>query len=226
MLVQPAENKLNKNPLILKILGGGKTYFVKTPWWLKKIYPKRVWDVDTKEKIIYLTFDDGPHPVATPFVLDELKKYNAKASFFCIGKNVLTYPELYKRILAEGHRVANHSHSHMNGYKTPDAEYLADIHEAAACIDSRLFRPPYGRMTASQFKKLPGYKVVMWDVLSGDFDETLSKEKCLEVVLAKTKQGSIVVFHENDRAWEKMSYALPRVLAHYQKEGYNFSVIP
>ena len=201
-------------------------YFVKSPWWLKIIYPKRLWDIDTKEKIIYLSFDDGPHPVATPFVLDQLKKYNARASFFCIGKNVLAYPELYKRMQEEGHLIANHSHSHLNGYKTPDAEWLADIREAAKYIDSKFFRPPYGRMTGSQFKKLPGFKVVMWDVLSGDFDESLSKEKCLEGVITKTKPGSIVVFHENDRASEKMSYALPRMLEFFQKQGFLFSAIP
>jgi len=201
-------------------------YFVKTPWWLKKLYPRRIWDFDTGEKIIYLSFDDGPHPVATPFILDALKKYKAKASFFCIGKNVLAYPDLYRRIQEEGHRVANHSHNHLDGYKTPDKTYLGDIHEAAAFIDSNLFRPPYGRMTASQFRKLPGYKIIMWDVLSGDFDASLSKEKCLEGVNAKTKPGSIVVFHENDKAWEKMSYALPRFLDNFHQQGYIFSVIP
>ena len=201
-------------------------YFVKTPWWLKKLYPRRIWDFDTGEKIIYLSFDDGPHPVATPFILDALKKYKAKASFFCIGKNVLAYPDLYRRIQEEGHRVANHSHSHLNGYKTPDKTYLGDIHEAAAYIDSNLFRPPYGRMTASQFRKLPDYRIIMWDVLSGDFDVSLTKEKCLEGVNTKTKPGSIVVFHENDKAWEKMSYTLPRFLDYFHQQGYNFSVIP
>ena len=117
-----------------------KKYFVKTPWWLKKIYSSYIWSIDTKEKILYLTFDDGPHSVATPFVLEELKKYNAKASFFCIGKNVLAEPQIYKRIIDEGHAVGNHTYSHFNGWKTKDNLYLTDVSEAGKYIDSILFR--------------------------------------------------------------------------------------
>ena len=118
-------------------------YFVKTPWWLKKIYPHRLWQVATKEKIIYLSFDDGPHPVVTPFVLDELKKYNAKATFFCIGKNVVDYPVLYNKIIDEGHQVGNHTQHHLNGWKTNNETYLSDVALAAKNIQSNLFRPPY-----------------------------------------------------------------------------------
>ena len=129
-------------------------YFVKTPWWLKRIYSSYIWNMKTKEKIIYLSFDDGPHPVATPFVLDELKKYNAKATFFCIGKNVMAEPAIYKRILDEGHAVGNHTHNHFNGWKTKDEIYLEDVREAAKFIDSTLFRPPYGRITSFQAKNI------------------------------------------------------------------------
>lgn len=114
-------------------------YFVKTPWLLKKFYPSCIWDIPTQEKIIYLTFDDGPHPVATPFVLDELKKHNAKATFFCIGKNVAEQPDIYKRILNEGHRVGNHTHNHVNGWKTSDSGYISNIEQAEKYIDSNLF---------------------------------------------------------------------------------------
>src|SRR5689334_10812552 len=172
-------------------------YFVKTPWWLKKLYPNRVWHIDTKEKAVYLTFDDGPHPEATPFVLDELKKYNALATFFCIGKNVNAYPGIYKRILDEGHTIGNHTQNHLNGWKTSNAVYMNDIAEAAKYIDADLFRPPYGRITSFQAKHLRSAmrgrdaKVVMWDVLSADFDTTITPEKCMENVILNTKHGSI-----------------------------------
>ena len=180
-------------------------YFVKTPWWLKKIYPHRLWQVDTEEKIIYLSFDDGPHPVATPFVLDELKKLDAKATFFCIGKNVAAYPALYKRIIDEGHSVGNHTQQHLNGWKTDSETYFSDVALAAEYIQSNLFRPPYGRLKSVQAKGISKAmknklaKIVMWDVLSGDFDESLSKEQCLNNVIHHTTCGSIVVFHDRDR---------------------------
>lgn len=228
MDVQQAENKWNKTPFLLKIMGMGQPYFVKTPWWLKKIYPNRVWNIDTKEKIIYLTFDDGPHPVATPFVLDELKKYHAKATFFCIGKNVVSYTEIYKRILNEGHQVANHTQNHLNGWKTKTAIYMADIAEASKHIESNLFRPPYGRIKAEQAKGIKeatnkeSAKIVMWDVLSGDFDESLSKEKCLKNVIDNATDGSIVVFHDSEKAFSRLEYVLPLVLQFFDEKGYNF----
>ena len=206
-------------------IGLGRPYFVKTPWWLKKVYPNRLWDVDTKEKIIYLSFDDGPHPSATPFVLDELKKYNAKATFFCIGKNVLSYPEIYKRILDEGHSVGNHTQNHLNGWETNDDDYSADIIEAANHIHSNLFRPPYGRIKSAQAKKLRDLKIIMWNVLSGDFDELLSKEKCLDNVISKTKPGSIIVFHDSEKAFPKLKYALPLALDFFTQSGYSFKAM-
>ena len=135
-VIDRSEKRLYKSPFFLRLIAGGKPYFVKTPWWLKKIYPSRLWSIDTKEKMIYLSFDDGPHPVATPFVLDQLKKYNARATFFCIGKNVQAHPELYQRILKEGHRVGNHTQDHINGYRSPDDVYLENIREAAVHIHS------------------------------------------------------------------------------------------
>jgi peptidoglycan-N-acetylglucosamine deacetylase len=203
-------------------------YFVKTPWWLKKIYSSYIWDIDTAEKIIYLTFDDGPHPVATPFVLDELKKYNAKATFFCIGKNVEEYPEIYKRILDEGHRTGNHTQNHLNGWKTSNDVYLNNIAEATNYIDSQLFRPPYGRIKASQAKNIGSVitknqpKIIMWSVLSGDFDTTVSNDRCLRNVIANTKAGSIVVFHDSEKAYRLLEDTLPKALQILSEKGYRF----
>ncbi|MGB3005281.1 MAG: polysaccharide deacetylase family protein [Chitinophagaceae bacterium] len=200
-------------------------YFIKTPWWLKKVYPNRIWSIDTNEKNIYLTFDDGPHPVVTTFVLDELAKYNAKASFFCIGKNVQSFPEIYNRIITEGHRVGNHTQNHLNGWETNNEPFLADVSEASKYIQSDLFRPPYGRIRSAQVKELKNYKIVMWDVLSGDFDESLSKEKCLQNVIRKTSNGSIVVFHDSEKAFQRLKYVLPLVLDFFRDSGYSFKSI-
>ncbi len=200
-------------------------YFVKTPWWLKKIYPSYIWDINIADKIIYLTFDDGPHPVATPFVLDELKKCNAKATFFCIGKNVVDNPEIYQRILAEGHSVGNHTYNHVNGWKTDTEKYVDDVRAASLSINSYLFRPPYGRIKNAQAKKLKNYKIVMWDVLSGDFDESLSNEKCLQYVIEKTRAGSIVIFHDSGKAFPRLQYALPKTIEFFLSKGYSFNSI-
>ncbi len=205
-------------------------YLVKTPWWFKKLYANRLWSVPTAEKELYLTFDDGPHETATPFALQQLKLFNAKASFFCIGKNVIAHPEIYQTILADGHTTANHTHTHVNGWKTPANEYLQNIQQASAHINSRLFRPPYGRITSFQAKLLhqnPAFhfKIVMWDVLSGDFDTALSPETCLKNVTGNAGSGSIIVFHDSTKAYERMSYALPRVLEYFSSKGYIFKAL-
>jgi peptidoglycan-N-acetylglucosamine deacetylase len=204
-------------------------YFVKTPVWLQKLYGDCVWQMPDKEKIIYLTFDDGPHPDATPFVLNELKKYQAKATFFCIGKNVVEQPEIYESILAAGHGVGNHTFNHLNGWKTDDDAYLQNIAAAKKHIDSALFRPPYGRITKFQLKLLSGNDFrltpVMWTVLSGDFDVPLSKERCLRNVLKKTGPGSIVVFHDSEKAFDKLVFTLPKVLEYFTEKGFRFEKI-
>lgn len=203
-----------------------KKYFIKTPWWLKKIYPSYLWSIDTKEKNIYLTFDDGPHAIATPFVLDQLKHYNAKATFFCIGKNVLAEPHIYKRILDEGHAVGNHTHRHLNGWKAKNEMYLADVNEAGKYIDSILFRPPYGRITSFQAKninaalKKNNVKIIMWDVISGDFDESLTGEQCLQNVILNATSGSIVVMHDSQKAFARLKYFLPLALSFFSENGY------
>ena len=204
-------------------------YFVKTPFWLKKSYPNLIWEIPEPSKKIYLTFDDGPHPIITMQVLDVLKAFNAKATFFCIGNNVLKYPEVHKRIIDEGHAVGNHTYNHLNGWKTDDEQYLNDISKAMEHIDSKLFRPPYGRVSRFQIQQLlkPKYQMnmIMWTVLSGDFDRDISAEKCLNNVLLSTKAGSIVVFHDSEKAAEKMLYALPKMLEHFSKKGFSFEKI-
>lgn len=204
-------------------------YLVKTPWWLKRLYPGCIWELPAEDKTIYLTFDDGPHPEATPYVLDLLARYQAKATFFCIGKNVEAYPEIYSRILDGGHRVGNHTWQHLNGWKNNDRNYFDDIAKAKKYIDSDLFRPPYGRITKFQLKQLResfAFKVVMWTVLSGDFDVKLSPEKSTELVLLNAGPGSIIVFHDSTKAFPRMKVALERTLAHFAEKGYRFSVIP
>ncbi len=201
-------------------------YFFKTPFWLKWLYPKRIWEIKTHEKIIYLSFDDGPHPTITPYVLDLLKQFDAKASFFCIGHNVERYPQIYQRILSEGHSTGNHTYDHINGFKTSNTEYVADIKKAANWIESDLFRPPYGRLKSVQASQLKNYRIIMWDVLSGDFDPALKKEACLKMVKSKTRSGSILVFHDSQKAWEKLEYVLPELMAYFKAEGYRFEKLP
>jgi Predicted xylanase/chitin deacetylase len=209
-------------------------YFAKTPWWLKSLYPRCVWDIPAKEKILYLTFDDGPHPTATPYVLDQLQQYNAKATFFCIGKNVAEHGDIYRRVLEEGHRVGNHTFNHYNGWKVRDELYLQNILQAGKYIDSNLFRPPYGRITRFQVKLLTGiknspssayFRIIMWDVLSGDFDNTISVSQCARNVIKNVRPGSVVVFHDSEKAFPRMKEALPRVLEYFSKKDYRFDAI-
>jgi peptidoglycan/xylan/chitin deacetylase (PgdA/CDA1 family) len=203
-------------------------YFSKSPGWLKKLYPSGVWTVPTDRKVIYLSFDDGPHAGATPFVLEQLRRYNAKATFFCIGKNVIAEPDVYKTVLDGGHRVGNHTMNHLNGWKTKDKLYLTDIERARELIDSDLFRPPYGRISAFQIKnltKILKYKLIMWDVLSGDFDPAVDGKKAAETVIRKARAGSIVVFHDSAKSYNVMKEALPVVLGYFSEKGYLFESI-
>jgi peptidoglycan-N-acetylglucosamine deacetylase len=209
-------------------------YFVKTPWWLKKLYPRCVWDLPAREKVLYLTFDDGPHPQVTPFVLETLQQYNAKATFFCIGKNVAAHKDIYRSLLDAGHYAGNHTFNHLNGWKATDEHYLKNILEAGKYIDSNLFRPPYGRITRFQVKLLTGirnsplhnnFRIIMWDVLSGDFDTKLSGVTCANYVIKNAQPGSIIVFHDSEKAFPRLQEALPKTLEHFSKQGYRFETI-
>lgn len=205
-------------------------YMVKTPWWLRALYPSLTWRISTTEKLIYLTFDDGPNATATPFVLEQLRQYNAKASFFCIGRNVAEQPGIYADILQDGHSTGNHTYTHVNGWKVSDEVYLREIGETSRQVRSNLFRPPYGRISHSQVRKInniyPGSQIIMWDVLSGDFDQGLSPGACLGNVLRHTGPGSIVVFHDSAKAMERLQFTLPAMLEHFTNAGYVFRSIP
>ena len=202
-------------------------YLVTAPWIMRKLFPSYFeWEIETKTNEIFLTFDDGPHPKATPFVLDELKKYNAKATFFCIGKNVEAEPGLYKRILNEGHSIGNHTNDHLNGKKTADKDYLNNILKAKEVIDSKLFRPPYGEISTFQGQQLKGiFRVIMWNVLSADFDVKLTGEQCYKNVVKNTKPGAIIVFHDSEKAFPRLEIALPAALAYFQQKGYSMKSI-
>lgn len=204
-------------------------YLKKTPWLFKKMFPERIWRIDTDEKILYLTFDDGPHPEATSFVLDELKKYNVKATFFCVGQNVKENFSVYQRLINEGHKPGNHTYNHLNGWKTNDKIYVENIAKAAKIIDSDLFRPPYGRITKFQIKAISGellhLKTIMWDVLSGDFDASVNGENCYLNVINNAKPGSIIVFHDSMKSFTTLRYALPKVLEYYAEKEYKFRTL-
>jgi len=194
------------------------------------LYPGCTWKMPSTEKVIYLSFDDGPHPMATPFVLEQLKKYNAKASFFCIGKNVLSYANIYESIIQEGHAVGNHTYDHLNGWKTATPIYIENIANASTLIASNLFRPPYGRISAAALRKIKADKtlpqqIMMWDVLSGDFDLHLNGKQCAKNVIKNAHAGSIVVFHDSAKAWERLEVALPQVLAYFSNLGYRFEAL-
>lgn len=208
-----------------------KAYWVKTNRIIKKLFPNYIWDIPNNENKVYLTFDDGPTPEITTWVLNQLEQYNAKATFFCIGKNIATHPEIFSQIIEKGHSIGNHTYNHLNGWKTSTSEYIENSVQCAEVSkqfeNNKLFRPPYGKIKATQARKLrqQGYKIIMWDVLSADFDQSITKEECLNNVLSNTKSGSIIVFHDSLKAFENLEYALPRVLQHLAEHHFSFETI-
>lgn len=210
-------------------------YWVKTHSILKKIFSKYIWDLPNCENKIYLTFDDGPTPEITNWVLDTLEKHNAKATFFCIGKNIEKEPALFKRIIDQHHAIGNHTQDHANGWATPKETYLESIATCANTIENhicsksspKLFRPPYGKAKSSQIDALLklGYKIVMWDVLSADFDTSITKEKCLENVITNIKSGSIIIFHDSVKAFPNLEYTLPRVLEYIDQKHFQYATV-
>jgi peptidoglycan/xylan/chitin deacetylase (PgdA/CDA1 family) len=199
---------------------------VKIPGVLKKLFPAITWEIRTEEPVLYLTFDDGPTPVITDQVLSILGKYDAKATFFCIGRNVERHPDVYQNVIRAGHSTGNHTYSHLKGWYTPDNEYYSDIQLAARFITSGLYRPAYGMITPAQLKHLhASYRVILWDVMSYDFAYNTSPQQCLENVIRHSRPGSIVVFHDSLKASEKVLYALPKVLEYFGEKGYKFKAI-
>lgn len=190
---------------------------------LKFLYPKAVWNVKTDEQNLYLTFDDGPIPGLTEWVLDILKQYNVKATFFCVGNNIEKHPELFKRIKEEGHLVGNHTFNHVKGFKTKTADYIDNTLKCEALTKTKIFRPPYGQLKRPQYKKLleHGYKIVMWDVISYDY-EKIGPEQCFLNVKKNVKKGSVILFHDNVKAEKNIKYALPLTIEYFLKLNYNF----
>jgi peptidoglycan-N-acetylglucosamine deacetylase len=221
-------------------------YLIKSPLLLKWYYPSLLWNKSRTEKVIYLTFDDGPIPNVTDFVLKTLKVFNAKATFFCIGDNIVKHPEVFERVKTDGHAIGNHTFNHLKGWKTDDKTYLENMLKCQELTRSSLFRPPYGRIKKSQIRSLElgawssesnapnnpqltthnsKLDIVMWDVLSGDFDINLSPEKCYQNVIKHTENGSIIVFHDSLKAFDRLEYALPRVLAYFTEKGFTFATL-
>jgi peptidoglycan-N-acetylglucosamine deacetylase len=206
----------------------------RVPFILPWLYPNLVWRIPTQEKELFLTFDDGPVPGPTDFVLEILKKYNCKSTFFCIGDNVRKHPNVFQRVVDNGHIIGNHTFNHLKGWSTPVEKYIQNVKQ---CEDefrsskvefrsSKLFRPPYGRITRNQIRALNDYKIVMWDVLTVDYNKNLSAEACLRNSIRATRPGSIVVFHDSLKAERNMMYALPRFIDHFIQNGYVFKAIP
>jgi len=209
-------------------------YWIKTNRIVKKIFSNQVWDLPNTEQKIYLTFDDGPTPEVTEWVLSVLQRYQIKATFFCIGDNIRKHPELFKKIILQGHAIGNHTFNHLQGWKTPDKTYLenvalcrTEITKTVETVQTNLFRPPYGKIRLSQSAKLrkSGYKIIMWDVLSADFDAKTAPEKCLKNVVNNTTQGSIIVFHDSIKAFRNLQYSLPKAIAILKEKGYQFDRI-
>ncbi len=197
--------------------------WVKTPNIIQCLFYKLKWNFRTNRKVVYLTFDDGPTPEVTEFVLKKLKQFNAKATFFCLGRNVEKNPKIYQKILDEGHKTGNHTYSHLDGWKTNSKTYMADTNLARTLIKSRLFRPPYGKLRQTQkLKLLKRYKVIMWDVLSHDYDLKTSPEKCLSNVLNNARMGSIIVFHDSIKAKTNLYHTLPIILQSLTEKGFVF----
>lgn len=202
-------------------------YLVKTPKLVQALMPAYLWHLPTAEKILYLTFDDGPIPEVTPWVLERLQAFDAKATFFCVGENVQRHPAVFRQLLSEGHSAGNHTFNHLNGWHTENLAYFHNVRHCARLVNSNLFRPPYGRLLPAQRAFLERhYRIVMWDVLSGDFDPDISPEQCLENVLTHAQPGSIVVLHDSLKAEAKLHFVLPRLLEHFSEEGYRFEALP
>lgn len=210
-------------------------YFAKTPKIIQSVFSDFVWKIvrsDAQQKEIYLTFDDGPIPEITDWVLQTLDNFNAKATFFCVGDNIKKHPEVFQNILDNDHTIGNHTFNHLNGWRTNTKHYLDNVEESEKTIQNlkfkiqnpTLFRPPYGKIRPSQRKALQkkGYQIIMWDVLSADFDQTISKEKCLKNVINNVQNGSIIVFHDSFKAFEKLQYTLPKTLTYLVDNGFTF----
>ncbi len=199
---------------------------IQVPDLLRPLLGKLTWRRDSSSKAIYITFDDGPLPEVTPLVLDVLDKYNVKATFFCVGDNVRKHPEVYAEVVRRGHKTGNHTFNHIKGFSFSDDEYVANVEKAAEYIDSELFRPPYGRIKRSQIKRLQStYEIIMWDLITYDYNRKLSKESILRNVKHYSRNGSIVVFHDSIKAKDNMLAVLPMAIEYWNSRGYTYGVL-
>lgn len=198
------------------------------PTFLRVLFPKLTWRVKTRDKEVFLTFDDGPHPHITTWVLQQLRQYNAKATFFCVGQNAQRYPEIVTNITHAGHQLGNHTMQHVSGWSTNNNEYIQDIEACAHVLPSRLFRPPYGRITPKQIGLVQrlGYQIIMWDVLTRDYDSQLNVQKAYAACMQHIQPGSVVVFHDSEKAEKQLYQLLPLLLAHLSQRGYRFAALP
>lgn len=222
-------------PITMTLLCFPAVYMMvhRTPFFLPWLYPGLTWRMPDSSSDLYLTFDDGPIPGVTEFVLETLRKYTVTATFFCIGDNIRKHPYLFREILQEGHAVGNHTFHHLNGWRTLENDYLKNIQwceeeivkHSSAGGSSRLFRPPYGRITRSQIKLLDGYKIIMWDVLSVDYNRHLSEKVCFANTVKACRNGSIVVFHDSYKAEKNLRFALPKMIEHFISRGFTFKAI-
>lgn len=198
-------------------------YFVKTPRLIRRLLPLMQWHGNEQNSVLYLTFDDGPIPEVTPWVLDQLEQYNAKATFFCVGENIERNSEIYQQVIDAGHVTGNHTYNHLNGWHTDNVTYFNNARKCSKLVNSDLFRPPYGRLKRKQMQFLSRhYKIVMWDILSGDFDKDLEPEECYSNVVKNARSGSIIVFHDSLKSEKNLRYALPKVLKYFSEKGYVF----
>lgn len=209
-----------------------KAYFFRTNWIIRTLFPNYTWRKDPHLKKVYLTFDDGPTPAVTPWVIDQLNQFDATAAFFCIGQNIDANPEIFDQLIKSNHLIGNHTDDHCNGWKTSNDHYIESVKKCSEKIRSKVnslshFRPPYGKITAKQADQVRsiGYSVVMWEIISGDYDTALSPEKCLENVLYKIRPGSIIVFHDSVKAFANLEYVLPRTLQFLKDNGYEFGAL-
>ena len=208
------------------IMSKQKNLKVHLPEWVTRLFPDAIWLIPTGEKVVYLTFDDGPIPEVTPKVLDILNEKGIKATFFCVGENVYKYPELFNRIKKEGHSVGNHTYNHLQGLKCSAKDYWANIEKANELIRSNMFRPPHGWLKRIQYWSIiRKYKLVMWDVISCDYDTRLTPNQCFHNVIDFVRDGSIITFHDSLKAEKNVLEALPKTIDYLAAEGYSFRKI-
>ncbi|MDX1684149.1 MAG: polysaccharide deacetylase family protein [Saprospiraceae bacterium] len=202
-------------------------YLTKTPKFVQSLFPNFLWRVPDAEHEVFLTFDDGPIPEVTPWVLDQLDKFDAKATFFCVGENVQKHPEVFDEVQRRGHLVGNHTYNHLSGWQSENLPYFHNVRRCANLVHSDLFRPPYGRLRPKQVQFLQRhYKIVMWDVLSGDFDPNITAKQCLRNVITHTKPGSIVVFHDSLKSENKLRKVLPTYLSWLAENDFTLNRLP